>query len=243
MENLPADKLASFGPSERTDALYAKKHDPFVLFDDVKNNPARMAHVRDYTQLGADLNSRTAPQFVWITPNQCHDMHGGVYDTVPATPRLAVPLRRHEGRRERRGAQAEGRRLRARCRHHDHELAGVDPALGDRHRHRRERLHRQQRDRRLGERRRLLRLAVRRGRRRAGQHVLAGRNVRRWADPGDRRDRVRAARRRRPHAVQPLLAADDDRGQLAPRAHRSRRRHRGGVVPMWPLLAAGHHGR
>ena len=25
--------------------LYARKHDPFVLFDDVKNNPARMSHV------------------------------------------------------------------------------------------------------------------------------------------------------------------------------------------------------
>jgi hypothetical protein len=81
MENLPADKLASFGPSQ-ADPLYAKKHNPFVLFDDVKNDPARMAHVRDYSQLGADLNGRAAPQYVWITPNQCHDMHGGVYDNV-----------------------------------------------------------------------------------------------------------------------------------------------------------------
>ena len=73
------------------DPLYAKKHDPFVLFDDVKNNPARMAHVRDYTQLGADLNGRNAPQFVWITPNQCNDMHGGVYDTVAGHPETPCP--------------------------------------------------------------------------------------------------------------------------------------------------------
>ena len=81
MENLPADKLADYGPSS-ADKLYAKKHNPFVLFDDVKTDPQRLAHVRDYTQLGADLNSAHAPQFVWITPNQCHDMHGGIYDTV-----------------------------------------------------------------------------------------------------------------------------------------------------------------
>jgi len=81
MENLPADKLASFGPS--ADAhLYAKKHNPFVLFDDIKNRPARMSHVRDYTQLKGDLNSAHAPQFAWISPNQCPDMHGGVYVTV-----------------------------------------------------------------------------------------------------------------------------------------------------------------
>ena len=81
MENLPADKLARFGPSD-SNPLYAKKHNPFVLFDDVKNNPARMSHVRDYTQLGSDLNGAHTPQFVWITPNQCHDMHGGVYRDV-----------------------------------------------------------------------------------------------------------------------------------------------------------------
>ncbi|HEY2299527.1 MAG TPA: alkaline phosphatase family protein [Jatrophihabitans sp.] len=81
MENLPSDKLARFGP-DSSNPLYAKKHNPFVLFDDVKNDPARLAHVRDYSQLGADLNGAHAPQFVWITPNQCHDMHGGVYGNV-----------------------------------------------------------------------------------------------------------------------------------------------------------------
>lgn len=94
MEDLPADKLAHFGP-ERSDgteiSLYAKKHNPFVLFDDVKNNPARMAKVQDYSQLGADLNKKRAPQFVWISPNQCNDMHGGVYDTVAGHPETPCP--------------------------------------------------------------------------------------------------------------------------------------------------------
>ncbi|MEO7287797.1 MAG: alkaline phosphatase family protein, partial [Jatrophihabitantaceae bacterium] len=88
MQDLPANKLDRFGPvvNGATVSLYAKKHNPFVLFDDVKNNPARMANVKDYSQLGTDLNAKDAPQFVWITPNQCNDMHGGVYVAVPGHP-------------------------------------------------------------------------------------------------------------------------------------------------------------
>ena len=90
METLPADKLASFNPSSAA-PLYAKKHNPFVLFDDVKNDPARMAHVRDYSRLQADLDQSHAPRFVWITPNQCHDMHGGVYSAVADHPETPCP--------------------------------------------------------------------------------------------------------------------------------------------------------
>jgi phosphatidylinositol-3-phosphatase len=90
MDSLPTDKLARFWPSE-TVPLYAKKHNAFVLFDDVKNNPARMAHVKDYSELASDLNSARAPQFVWISPNQCHDMHGGVYTAVPGHPETPCP--------------------------------------------------------------------------------------------------------------------------------------------------------
>jgi hypothetical protein len=90
METLPANKSDRFAPSA-ADPLYARKHDPFVLFDDIKNNPARMDHVRDYSQMATDLNSRWAPQFVWITPNQCNDMHGGVYDAVAGHPETPCP--------------------------------------------------------------------------------------------------------------------------------------------------------
>lgn len=94
MEDLPADKAARFGPA-RADgsliSLYAKKHNPFVLFDSVKNDPARMAKVKDYSALASDLNSKHAPQFVWISPNQCNDMHGGVYDTVADHPETPCP--------------------------------------------------------------------------------------------------------------------------------------------------------
>ena len=37
-----------------------------------------MAHIKPYTALAGDLNSPHAPRFVYITPDQCNDMHGGV---------------------------------------------------------------------------------------------------------------------------------------------------------------------
>jgi len=63
-------------------ALYVNKHDPFVLFDDIRLNPERLQNIKPYAQFAADMQSATVPNFVWISPNQCHDMHGGVYTAV-----------------------------------------------------------------------------------------------------------------------------------------------------------------
>ncbi len=95
MQSLPTDKLARFGPvlaGGTTASLYAKKHNPFVLFDDIKNNPSRMAKIKDYSALGTDLNSKYGPSFVWITPNQCSDMHGGVFVPVPGESSTPCPF-------------------------------------------------------------------------------------------------------------------------------------------------------
>src|SRR4051812_42719707 len=92
-DTLPANKLDRFGPTVGgvSVPLYAKKHNPFVLFDDIKNNPERMSHVRDYNQLATDLAAKDAPRFVWISPNQCNDMHGGVFVAVPGHPEMPCP--------------------------------------------------------------------------------------------------------------------------------------------------------
>ncbi len=82
MEGLPypgflgasADYTAS--PPGSGNALYLLKHDPFLLYPDVYNNPARAKKVVPLTQLTADLASNNVPQFAWITPNICNDMHG-----------------------------------------------------------------------------------------------------------------------------------------------------------------------
>jgi phosphatidylinositol-3-phosphatase len=55
---------------------YAKKHDPFMYFASVRDNPDRCAKVVPFGQLDADLTTGRLPQLVFITPNQNHDMHG-----------------------------------------------------------------------------------------------------------------------------------------------------------------------
>jgi hypothetical protein len=58
------------------DALYERKHNPFVSYLDVQNSPARMANVVDLSQLDADLASGNVADYNFIAPDQCHDMHG-----------------------------------------------------------------------------------------------------------------------------------------------------------------------
>ena len=81
MEAMPADnktlEYASVGADGKVIAkLYAQKHNPFVYFASVRNDPKRMANVVPYDQLAQDLSANKLPDFVWISPHQCHDMHG-----------------------------------------------------------------------------------------------------------------------------------------------------------------------
>ena len=56
---------------------YRVKHNPFVFFDDVGQNPARRAaHVRPYSELAADLqDDETTARYIFIIPNITNDMH------------------------------------------------------------------------------------------------------------------------------------------------------------------------
>ena len=56
--------------------LYERKHDPFVSYQDVQNNPARMANIVDFSQFSTDLANNKVPDYSWISPDQCTDMHG-----------------------------------------------------------------------------------------------------------------------------------------------------------------------
>jgi phospholipase C len=56
--------------------LYERKHNPFVSYLDVQQNPARLANIVDLSDLDADLDSGKAPDYSWISPDQCNDMHG-----------------------------------------------------------------------------------------------------------------------------------------------------------------------
>jgi phospholipase C len=54
---------------------YAKKHDPFLYFRDVVTSPARRRRVVPLTQLRADLQADTLPDFALVVPDMCHSMH------------------------------------------------------------------------------------------------------------------------------------------------------------------------
>lgn len=56
--------------------LYERKHNPFVSYQDVQTNPARMADMVDFSQFATDLATNRVPDFSWISPDQCNDMHG-----------------------------------------------------------------------------------------------------------------------------------------------------------------------
>jgi phospholipase C len=73
--------------TETPDGLYVRKHNPFLMYPDVYNNPARANKVVPLTQLSTDLSTGRVPQFVWITPNICNDMHGGASSCpFPSSP-------------------------------------------------------------------------------------------------------------------------------------------------------------
>lgn len=53
---------------------YAKKHDPFLYFDDIRTDAGRCHRVVPLARLGHDL-AQGLPRFAWITPDLCSDMH------------------------------------------------------------------------------------------------------------------------------------------------------------------------
>lgn len=56
---------------------YAPRHNPFVYFDDIRNDSTRCdSHDVPYSDLASDLASTiTTPNYAMITPNLCNDMH------------------------------------------------------------------------------------------------------------------------------------------------------------------------
>jgi len=55
---------------------YMQKHDPFIYYNDIRTNTAECNKVVPYSTLATDLKSAgTTPNYAWITPNMCNDMH------------------------------------------------------------------------------------------------------------------------------------------------------------------------
>lgn len=65
-----------------SDGFYAVKHNPFVYFADVAGAPPSgdnancIAHTRRLSNFMGDMQSGKLADYVFITPDLCHDMHG-----------------------------------------------------------------------------------------------------------------------------------------------------------------------
>src|SRR5579859_1255068 len=71
MESMPSPCFVG-----NSGSLYAQKHDPFIYYDDIRTDPARCNQLVPFSQLANDLGqTSTTPNYVWITPNLCNDMH------------------------------------------------------------------------------------------------------------------------------------------------------------------------
>ena len=70
-----AEGLPSPGFTGAGSGLYAKKHVPFLYFNDVLQSPGRLRRVVPLSSFSGDLGARRLPDFSLIVPNLCHDMH------------------------------------------------------------------------------------------------------------------------------------------------------------------------
>ena len=227
MDTLPANKLDRFGP-------VVQRHGRVALRQEAQ--PVRAVRRRQeqpgpdgqgqglHRSCGADLNSaaRAAVRLDLAQPVQRHARRR--LRRGPRPPGDPVPVRQHQGRRQRRGAQAEGRRVRARRGGHHHRTPAPGPSTS------------------------AIVIVTDENdftgnAETGGWENAAGCCDSPYVEAGDPRVSAtwpggtyggglipaivvtarRSAALRRPHPVQPLLAADHDRGQLAPRAPRPRR--------------------
>lgn len=83
MEDLPETNKTIHISKNR---LYFRKHNPFVSFDNVRNNPTRLAKIVNAKRLQADVQNDALSQYCWYTPNIQHDGHSPPDDFQPNNP-------------------------------------------------------------------------------------------------------------------------------------------------------------
>jgi phospholipase C len=54
---------------------YAQKHNPFIYFDGIRNDPTRCGRIVPFGQLAADFAGGDAPNLSFVTPDLCNDAH------------------------------------------------------------------------------------------------------------------------------------------------------------------------
>ena len=76
-QNLPSPGfLGACYPGTGGNCLYASKHNGFLNFTQILANPGELVKLVPDTVLHDDLISGSVPNYSFIVPDQCHDMHG-----------------------------------------------------------------------------------------------------------------------------------------------------------------------
>jgi phosphatidylinositol-3-phosphatase len=76
---------------------YAARHNPFVYFHSLIDSGECAKNVVNFNQLAQDLlHESTTPNFVFITPNLCHDGHDGGPGLVNGQPAPQTPCKNGE---------------------------------------------------------------------------------------------------------------------------------------------------
>ncbi|KAJ3300981.1 hypothetical protein HDU76_005929 [Blyttiomyces sp. JEL0837] len=76
---------------------YARKHNPFISFKNIQQNPARCANIVNSAQLDVDAANNALPNYMFFTPNLKNDGHDTNIPTASAwlqaflEPKLADP--------------------------------------------------------------------------------------------------------------------------------------------------------
>lgn len=70
-----AEGLPRVGFTGGSAGRYAKKHNPFVYFDDVTGNSGRLQRIVALPQFSSDLAAGALPSFSLVVPDLCHDAH------------------------------------------------------------------------------------------------------------------------------------------------------------------------
>jgi len=58
------------------DSLYSAKHNGIPYFQSIQTSPSELNKMNPIDQLAVDLANDNVPNFGYIVPDQCHDMHG-----------------------------------------------------------------------------------------------------------------------------------------------------------------------
>ncbi len=74
-EGYPGSCFAGGASTSTQAGSYARKHNPFISFNDIRTDGARCANIVDASHLDSDIESGQLPEFSFYTPNLDNDGH------------------------------------------------------------------------------------------------------------------------------------------------------------------------